>query len=58
MTGYDGYAINQWDKFLVCLEQGTLDVDTDLVENMIRPTKLDPLSKVSSAIRSAFCRRI
>lgn len=34
------YAINQWDKFLVCLEQGTLDVDTNLVENMIRPTKL------------------
>jgi transposase len=34
------YAINQWDKFLVCLEQGTLEVDTNLVENMIRPTKL------------------
>ena len=34
------YAINQWDKFLVCLAQGTLDVDTNLVENLIRPTKL------------------
>ncbi len=34
------YAINQWEKFLVCLEQGTLEVDTNLVENMIRPTKL------------------
>jgi transposase len=34
------YAINQWDKFLVCLQQGTLEVDTNLVENLIRPTKL------------------
>jgi len=34
------YAVNQWDKFLVCLQQGTLEVDTNLVENLIRPTKL------------------
>ena len=34
------YAINQWEKFLVCLQQGTLEVDTNLVENLIRPTKL------------------
>jgi transposase len=34
------YAINQWDKFLVCLEQGTLEVDTNLVENLIRPIKI------------------
>ena len=34
------YAINQWDKFMVCLSQGTLEVDTNLVENIIRPAKL------------------
>ena len=35
-----GYTINQWPKFLVCLEDGALELDTNLVENMIRPTKL------------------
>lgn len=34
------YALNQWPKFLICLECGGLELDTNLVENMIRPTKL------------------
>lgn len=34
------YTLNQWSKFLVCLEQGILEIDNNLVENMIRPTKL------------------
>lgn len=34
------YTLNQWPKFLHCLEQGILEIDTNLVENMIRPTKL------------------
>jgi transposase len=35
-----GYTLNQWPKFLHCLEQGVLEIDTNRVENMIRPTKL------------------
>ena len=35
-----GYTLNQWDKILHCLSQGVLEIDTNLVENMIRPTKL------------------
>lgn len=34
------YALNQWDKFLLCLEQGVLDIDNNGVENLIRATKL------------------
>jgi transposase len=34
------YALNQWQKFLMCLEDGALDVDNNLVENQIRPAKL------------------
>ena len=34
------YTLNQWPKFRVCLEQGILEIDNNLVENMIRPTKL------------------
>lgn len=34
------YTLNQWSKFLLCLEQGVLEIDTNRVENMIRPTKL------------------
>ena len=34
------YAINQWDKFIVCLENGRLEVDNNLAENKVRPTKL------------------
>ncbi len=34
------YTLNQWPKFLVCLQKGELEIDTNLVENMIRPTKL------------------
>ena len=34
------YALNQWDKFLVCLEQGVLDIDNNSVENLIRASKL------------------
>jgi transposase len=35
-----GYTLNQWDKIRHCLGQGVLEIDTNLVENMIRPTKL------------------
>ena len=34
------YAINQWDKFIVCLENGRLEVDNNLAENKVRPAKL------------------
>ena len=34
------YAINQWEKFLVCLENGRLEIDNNLAENKVRPTKL------------------
>jgi transposase len=34
------YAINQRDKFFVCLENGRLEVDNNLAENKVRPTKL------------------
>ena len=34
------YAINQWPKFQVCLENGSLEIDNNLAENKIRPTKL------------------
>jgi len=35
-----GYTLNQWGKIRHCLTQGVLEIDTNLVENMIRPTKL------------------
>lgn len=35
-----GYTLNQWKKIRHCLSQGVLEIDTNLVENMIRPTKL------------------
>ena len=35
-----GYTLNQWEKIRHCLTQGVLEIDTNLVENMIRPTKL------------------
>jgi transposase len=34
------YTINQWDKFLVCLENGRLEIDNNLAENKVRPAKL------------------
>lgn len=34
------YTLNQWSKILVSFEDGALELDTNLVENMIRPTKL------------------
>jgi hypothetical protein len=34
------YTLNQWEKIRHCLSQGVLEIDTNLVENMIRPTKL------------------
>jgi hypothetical protein len=34
------YTLNQWHKILICFEDGALELDTNLVENMIRPTKL------------------
>jgi transposase len=34
------YILNQWPKILHCLSQGVLEIDTNLVENMIRPTKV------------------
>ena len=38
------YALNQWEKFLVCLEDGALELDNNLVENQIRPAKLGELA--------------
>lgn len=35
-----GYLLNHWDKIIHCLTQGVLEIDTNGVENMIRPTKL------------------
>lgn len=34
------YTLNQWHKILVCFGDEALELDTNLVENMIRPTKL------------------
>jgi transposase len=34
------YTLNQWHKIILCFEDGVLELDTNLVENMIRPTKL------------------
>ena len=34
------YAINQWDKFSVCMENGRLEVDNNLAENKVRPAKV------------------
>jgi len=34
------YALAQWDKFIVYLHNGHLEIDNNLVENAIRPTKL------------------
>ena len=34
------YALNQWDKFMACLGQGVLDIDTNKLENRIRPAKV------------------
>jgi transposase len=34
------YALGQWDKFTLCLHNGELELDNNLVENAIRPTKL------------------
>ncbi len=34
------YASNQWRKLEVCLGDGRIEIDNNLVENAIRPTKL------------------
>ena len=34
------YALGQWDKFCEYLHNGELEIDNNLVENAIRPTKL------------------
>lgn len=34
------YALGQWDKFSAYLHNGELEIDNNLVENAIRPTKL------------------
>lgn len=34
------YTLGQWQKIIHCFEDGTLELDTNLVENIIRPTKL------------------
>jgi transposase len=34
------YAVNQWSKLEVYLGDGRIEIDTNLVENAIRPTKL------------------
>ena len=35
-----GYLLNHWHKIIHCLTQGVLEIDTNGVENTIRPTKL------------------
>lgn len=35
-----GYALNQWEKIMVCLKSGELPLDNNAVENLVRPTKL------------------
>jgi transposase len=34
------YALNQWEEFLVYLEDGRMEIDNNLIENAIRPAKL------------------
>lgn len=34
------YALNQWPNLEVCMADGRVEIDTNLVENAIRPTKL------------------
>jgi hypothetical protein len=34
------YACNQWDSFKAYLEDGRLEIDNNLIENAIRPSKL------------------
>jgi transposase len=34
------YTLGQWHKIIHCFEDGALELDTNLVENIIRPTKL------------------
>jgi transposase len=34
------YALGQWDSLLPYLEDGRLEIDTNLVENAIRPTAI------------------
>ncbi|WP_420038319.1 IS66 family transposase [Sulfidibacter corallicola] len=35
-----GYTLNQWPKLMRCLEHGEARLDTNLVENAIRPLVL------------------
>jgi transposase len=35
-----GYALKQWDALEVCLTDGRIELDTNLVENAMRPAKL------------------
>lgn len=35
-----GYAVRQWTKLEACLGDGRIEIDNNLVENAIRPTKL------------------
>ncbi len=34
------YALNQWSKFILYLEDGRLDIDNNGIENAIRPCEL------------------
>ena len=34
------YALGQWEEFCLYLHDGALEIDNNLVENAIRPTKL------------------
>ena len=34
------YAVGQWSEFIVYLEEGRLEIDNNLIENVIRPAKL------------------
>ena len=34
------YALGQWDRFQTYLDEGTVEIDNNLIENAVRPTKL------------------
>jgi len=34
------YALNQWSSLLLCLDDGRLEIDNNLIENAIRPTAI------------------
>ena len=59
------YTLGQWQKIIQCFEDGSLELDTNLVEHIIRPTKLgmkncrhSVLAARDAAASSGGCGRI